>query len=692
MTSHSPDTATNTRFSGGISFSIAQKITLTFSLILLLFMASSAISWQSFNHVRSQIAQVTEQATPGLQLSHQLKAVLADIRYELLLFVTGQLKVPDNTSPDLYMKGFLEQKQSDFQQQQTRLSALLQAGQVSSETASVLQNISAQSDAIFTLAYQIVEQKTLFARYQQHKQEQAEEFDWLYREIVYTFEDLLEDQFDYEYLKAIKPLRDLISYNNSHIDEFLQSDAPDAAGRLYQKITGSIEKADTGIEAVKRVDQEAWESINETWLPFREQLLTENKMLQAHLAGLKALQTSEQLLQNIEQRTQQNDQQMDQLITDAVERAAAAGLSTRSTADKGQWLTLLGAILAVICSLLSGLALVRYIRRSLNQVVAGMSEMSQGNLTLNLPVQGRDELGYLALSSNQLASSLNTLVMQIIQTIKEVLQTADHGRKISHQALTAMSEQSAEMERLAATTTEMEASAADVAHHAEATLQDAVNAEQALSAAEQTLLMNSEQIRQLSQAMTDTMSHIHLLHQSSESIGDVITVIQSIAEQTNLLALNAAIEAARAGESGRGFAVVADEVRSLATRTQGSVSTIEEMVQALQEGAEKSAETLKLCCQQAESCSDEVNQSCHELQAVSAAVVNMREKNAQVATATMQQSMTVSEMNQSLSGINQIMLSIKDGASSSVRHSDQLQVLAESLDQSVRYFKTSDRA
>jgi len=82
--------------------------------------------------------------------------------------------------------------------------------------------------------------------------------------------------------------------------------------------------------------------------------------------------------------------------------------------------------------------------------------------------------------------------------------------------------------------------------------------------------------RVVSQVVT-TMNEIN---QSSQKIGDIIGVIDGIAFQTNILALNAAVEAARAGEQGRGFAVVAAEVRSLAQRSAQAAKEIKVLIEA----------------------------------------------------------------------------------------------------------------
>ncbi len=85
------------------------------------------------------------------------------------------------------------------------------------------------------------------------------------------------------------------------------------------------------------------------------------------------------------------------------------------------------------------------------------------------------------------------------------------------------------------------------------------------------------------QKVETTAATINQLSSSSQSIGDVIRLIEDIANQTNLLALNATIEASRAGEAGKGFAVVASEVKALASQTSDATQEISGHISQIQD-------------------------------------------------------------------------------------------------------------
>ncbi|MBP5856710.1 PAS domain-containing methyl-accepting chemotaxis protein [Marivibrio halodurans] len=72
------------------------------------------------------------------------------------------------------------------------------------------------------------------------------------------------------------------------------------------------------------------------------------------------------------------------------------------------------------------------------------------------------------------------------------------------------------------------------------------------------------------------------LRVATESMTQIVDIIQDIAGQINLLALNATIEAARAGEAGKGFAVVATEVKGLANQVAQATDKISNEINEMQ--------------------------------------------------------------------------------------------------------------
>jgi len=172
-------------------------------------------------------------------------------------------------------------------------------------------------------------------------------------------------------------------------------------------------------------------------------------------------------------------------------------------------------------------------------------------------------------------------------------------------------------------------------------------------------------VTELKAQLDSTTQASQILAEEATSIASVLDVIRNIAEQTNLLALNAAIEVARAGEQGRGFAVVADDVRSSAQKTQQSTAGIQQRIERLQQGVDKTVNAM----QNGSSMVQETAGTAGDIQssfiAIESLMQDINDIRAQIATATEEQSQVVS-------GITEHLVSISDHSKENTRHSQEI--------------------
>ncbi len=209
-------------------------------------------------------------------------------------------------------------------------------------------------------------------------------------------------------------------------------------------------------------------------------------------------------------------------------------------------------------------AFVKSITGPVHEAVAVAQAVAQGNLRVDVPVHGNNELGQLMRALADMRDNLARVVGEVVQGAQSVAtastQIAQGNSDLSNrteQQASALEQTSASMEQLGAT----------VQHNAD----NARQANQLAQAASTVAVRGGEVVGQVVHTMRD-------INDSSRKIADIISVIDGIAFQTNILALNAAVEAARAGEQGRGFAVVASEVRSLAGRSAEAAKEIKTLI------------------------------------------------------------------------------------------------------------------
>ena len=349
---------------------------------------------------------------------------------------------------------------------------------------------------------------------------------------------------------------------------------------------------------------------------------------------------------------------------------------------------LLGLGIALLMGLLVML-IARSIARPLQEAVQAMSIIASGesDLSQRLDTHGRDEITHLGEHFNRFNGKLQGVVGQLQGTAHALAQSAGHVGDNAGQAHERSAQQSLQMDQVATAVNEVTYAVQDVAKNAEQAASEMRAAQEQVSHGQQAIHGSLEQIDRLSATIDQAVQVIRELAGHSNKIGGVLEVIRSIAEQTNLLALNAAIEAARAGEQGRGFAVVADEVRLLAQRTAQSTAEIQTMIEHLQGQSEAAVRAIDTSSEASRQTVEQAREAGTSLDAISQVLHNLTALNASIASATLQQSHVVEEINRNVTETAGLSLQTAEAARQSTDSGMALARLSEELEQLLKQFR-----
>jgi methyl-accepting chemotaxis protein len=236
-----------------------------------------------------------------------------------------------------------------------------------------------------------------------------------------------------------------------------------------------------------------------------------------------------------------------------------------------RWQIIIPTLAVMALIVLVVIVVIRSMVRPLQEAVEVSNRMAKGDLSKDITVHSKDEVGQLSSAMANMLGELRRVVGEVQEASEQVAAGSEELSSAAVELSQGASDQAASVEEVSASMEEMTSSIGQNAENAQTTNSMTNQAAQDTGRGGDAVAKTVEAMKQ---------------------IADKILIVEEIARQTNLLALNAAIEAARAGEHGKGFAVVAAEVRKLAERSGTAASEISELSSSSVQVAEEAGDLL----------------------------------------------------------------------------------------------------
>lgn len=295
----------------------------------------------------------------------------------------------------------------------------------------------------------------------------------------------------------------------------------------------------------------------------------------------------------------------------------------------------------------------------LSEIEESMQAIGSGKLNYRSKVKYKGDFVSIGIAIDQITEMLGKTLTQIGNSADQVAGGADQVANGAQMLSQGAVEQAGSMEELAANINDISDS---VKHNAD----DAVGASRLVERVSAMVADSSTQMNEMVRAIQN-------ISDNSKQVAGLVKEIEDIAFQTNILSLNASVEAARAGEAGRGFSVVASEIRQLAFKTTDTSKTMAELAIQNTEKVEKGTES--------------VERSSQALEKVIKGTELVTEMVDRISDASVRQADSIIQIRQSIDQISDIVQGNSATSEESAAASEELSAQAQILKKLVEEFE-----
>ncbi len=259
------------------------------------------------------------------------------------------------------------------------------------------------------------------------------------------------------------------------------------------------------------------------------------------------------------------------------------------------------AILSLIINAAIGWLMQRSVLNPVRELLRGFKNVEQGDLTMPLRLNRRDEFGELGDGFNRMRESIAAIVIgnkELVGSLAAISEKiAGHAQKSgmtskkisvglqntvqhSERQISSLSKDFIMIREITEGLRQMAISIDEISHHSS---EMETNSKHSQTAIRETI----DKMNELQQKTVRTESVIHKLGTQTSEISGIAKTIENIAKATDILSLNAGIESARAGAAGKGFGIIAQEVRKLADNSRKETQVISEVVEFIRQDTEE---------------------------------------------------------------------------------------------------------